>query len=267
MKNVIIITGLFLFLSTACNSEKENSDTLSVFWDEISAYRCYVFTPPERTSFSATGDFQVNGDTVGVSYDWQGKNIGVYAFALPLKSVQLGMYPESDVQGNLYIKRNGAIQALAEHDLLTAAPQKLEVGKAKTMLRFNYGMSLGTVLLELSDGLDGYTFNIRAQNLIRDGYIDLTQGKVVPGKTIGDLYFSQQGSSSAYDLAFVPQLAGEQMKISIVGMRNIGVDRTLGYELLIKNQDFQSARQYIWTFSVTTGRIEYKGFQEKDRHL
>lgn len=271
-KITAFLSGI-LILMIGCSNENtddntdENTDgnlspTLRISWDKLPDHHCYLFISPTGTFAESKGDYHLSGDTSTIDYTWAGKDIGVLGIALEKLYVEeYGLYPQSDKEGHVYLKRNNQTVSMESQDLLIANAPQIPSGKSDTHLNFQYGMSKLIVRLSLS-GVEGYKFDIQL-NAVKDGYIDIAEGKVIPEGEQGSIYFSQGKTSGQYETVAIPQTLAKDATITITGMKNVG-----GKMLRINHPVSKTKldnRQYIWDFNVNASGITFKEFSESPR--
>lgn len=243
------------------NTDENLSPTLRISWDKLPDHHCYLFISPTGTSSESKGDYHLSGDTSTINYTWAGKDVGVLGIALEKLYVEeYGIYPQSDTQGHIYLKRNNQT-AMESQDFLIANAPQIPSGKSDTHLNFQYGMSKLIVRLSLS-GVEGYKFDIQL-NAVKEGYIDIAEGKVIPEGEQGSIYFSQGKTSGQYETVAIPQTLAEDATITITGMKSIG-ERILRINHPVSKTKLDN-RQYIWDFNVNASGITFKEFSESPR--
>lgn len=271
-KITAFLSGI-LILMIGCSNENtddntdENTDgnlspTLRISWDKLPDHHCYLFISPTGTFTESKGDYHLSGDTSSIDYTWAGKDVVVLGIALEkLYAEEYGIYPQSDTQGHVYLKRNNQTVSMESQDLLIANAPQIPSGKSDTHLNFQYGMSKLIVQLSLS-GVEGYKFDIQL-NAVKDGYIDITEGKVIPEGEQSSIYFSQGKTSGQYETVVIPQTLAEDATITITGMKSIG-ERILRINHPVSKIKLDN-RQYIWDFNVNASGITFKEFSESPR--
>lgn len=243
------------------NTDENLSPTLRISWDKLPDHHCYLFISPTGTSSESKGDYHLSGDTSTINYTWAGKDVGVLGIALEKLYVEeYGIYPQSDTQGHIYLKRNNQT-AMESQDFLIANAPQIPSGKSDTHLNFQYGMSKLIVRLSLS-GVEGYKFDIQL-NAVKEGYIDIAEGKVIPEGEQSSIYFSQGKTSGQYETVAIPQTLAEDATITITGMKSIG-ERILRINHPVSKTKLDN-RQYIWDFNVNASGITFKEFSESPR--
>lgn len=275
-KITAFLSGLFI-LMIGCSNENtdENTDeiideitdenqspTLRISWDKLPDHHCYLFISPSGTFTGGKADYHHSGDTSTIDYTWTGKDVTVLGIALEKFYVEeYGFYPQSDKQGHVYLKRNDQTASMESQDLLIANIPQIPSGKSDTLLNFQHGMSKLIVRLSLS-GVEGYKFDIQLK-AVKDGYIDIAEGKVIPSGEQGSIYFSQGKTSGQYETVAIPQTLAEDATITITGMKN------LESPILWINHPVSKTkldnRQYIWDFNVNASKITFKEFTESPR--
>ena len=265
-KNLVLLFSSMI-LSIGCSEEDKNdSATLRISWDKLPEYSYYLFTSPIDTSVTNRSFNHQPNEGSSLDYTWDGKDINLFSVAIEEWAVEdYNIYPESDGQGHLYLKRNNQIISFENQDLLIASPQQIVCGKASTYLPFHYGMSLIKVVLEL-DGIDGYTFDIQMK-AIKSGYIDIQSGKVIPEGTPGNIYLSQNDTQiKEYGTVIIPQQLTENTVLSITGIKSLG-EKILRIDYRITPLTLENSKQYIWNFNVSGSGITYKSFNKSSRPL
>lgn len=259
-KKLFIYVFSFSFLSLACaedKPEKQNgSEQLQISWKPQPNYHYYFYIQREGTSLSGKSDYHFSNQESSITYPWTKQNIYLYGIALDKRAADYGIYPERNPEGKVDLKISGQTTAPTENNLLLTSSSKIETGKAETQLLFVRGMSLLCVNLESASD---YQWDIQLE-AIKDGYIDLQEGKVIPQGQETRIYFSTSNKS----VTVIPQTLSSNAKLYITGISTTG--SILKTNFSVANQKLESGKQYTWNFIINSGKLTFKNLSETEWH-
>lgn len=254
-------------LNLGCSKDDNNknkSATLQISWDKLSDYSYYLFISQRNDFLQDKNVVRSQSENISPQYYiWDEKDISLYSVAIEKWAIEKNIYPESDSQGSLHLKQNNKIISLENQDLLIAGPQRVISGETSTRLSFRYGMSLLKVVLELS-AVEGYIFDIQAK-AVKDGYINMEKGNIVPEGQVTDIYFLQNKlRNNEYEAVIIPQQLAKNTILSITGIKTLG-EKILRIDYPIVQLTLEASKEYTWSFNTSSTGITYKNFSEAPR--